>query len=48
MRWNHGNAFHYGLSILNGQKMYGNLCGNPYGNTLHYGLSMFIEFSNVW
>ena len=45
-----GNALHYGLSMLNLEKVYGNACGNVCGkifrlcfNALHYGLSMFIE-----
>ena len=33
-RWSYGNVFHYGLSMLNWEKMYGNACGNVYGNVL--------------
>ena len=28
----YGNAFHYGLSMLNWEKMYGNAFGNGAGN----------------
>ena len=37
-RWSYGNVFHYGLSMLNLEKIYcnacGNGCGNAYGNVL--------------
>ena len=34
MRLSYGNAFHYGLSMLNWQKTYGHVYGNVYGNAL--------------
>ena len=56
-RWNYGKTLHYGLSILNWEKMYGNACTHvvtrvvtrwSYVNALHYGLSMSVRFGNVW
>ena len=43
-RWSYGNFLHYGLSMLNWEEMYSNLCGNALNN----GLSIFAEFGNVW
>ena len=42
-RRRYGNALHYGLSMLNWEKIYCKGCGNA----LHYGLSMFVEFEKL-
>ena len=33
-RWSYGNVLHYGLPMLNWEKMYGNAFGNACGNVL--------------